>query len=363
MMHQIQMIRAGRNFPTRYFAHYFALFAALFSLLIMAGLLLPQQVAAQQPVSVNLCNKTSYVIDVATALQAGAASQSKGWTQILSGDCAISPMKTTSDGQFYVYAQSVDAHAGAIQRFSGNEQFCIGARAGFEVDGRRECRERGLETADFAPADTRTKKRTNKPVVTFSDPLGFSQKRARIAGAQRLLSDIGYKVGQVDGYIGRRTRQSLNDFRKKNGLPPKIAITSDLLETLLQAVKIESDKRGLTLCNKTPDLIWAALSEVSKDSFKTQGWLKVKPDQCAKGINAVLNNRYYFIYAEAVDENANPVIRAGRRQLWSGDFNLCTKPTRFAIEGRNDCDAQGFDKTGFMKIDTGDKTSWVVDFE
>lgn len=336
------------------------LIAWLMVVLIFIGAPLNIKTAlAQQPVGVKLCNETSYVINVATALQAGAASQSKGWTKILSGNCRTAPMKSTSDGQYFTYAQSVGAHAGAIQRFRGNEQFCIGQQKDFEIDGRRECRARGYATADFAPADTRG----NKPVVTFSDPLDFSKKRARIAGAQRLLSDIGYKVGQIDGYMGRRTRISINNFRKKKNLPKMSEITPAFLRTLLKEAKRENDKRGLTLCNKTPDLIWAALSEVSKDSFKTQGWLKVKAGKCAKGINAVLKNRYYFVYAEAVDEKGNPVIRAGRRQLWSGDFNLCTKPTRFIIEGRNNCDSRGFDRTGFMKIDTGSKTSWVLDFE
>ncbi len=339
--------------------YFFAPLAALFILASLCAGLPAPQVQAQENVQIKLCNETSYVIQAATAFQIGAASQSKGWRQILPGACATAPMKAGANGRYYVYAQSIGVHAGAVQRFKGNEQFCIGAPSGFEIDGRRECRERGHAMADFAPTDIDAQ----KSLVTFTDPLDFGTKRARIAGAQRLLSDIGYDVGKVDGFMGRRTRTALEDFRKKHELPPKLQITSAFLAKLLEVAAIHSDKRGLILCNKTSDLIWAALGEISRDSFKTQGWLKVQPKQCTKGINAILTNRYYFVYAEAVDDNGNPVMRAGRRQVWAGDFSLCTKPTRFTIEGRNDCASQGFDKTGFMKIDTGSKPSWVVSFE
>ena len=79
--------------------------------------------------------------------------------------------------------------------------------------------------------------------------------------------------------------------------------------------------------------------------------------------NKSLLDRYYFVYAEAVDINGKPLLQAGKPLIWGGTFNLCTKPTRFTIDGRNECAEKGFDKTGFMKIDTGKEQKWIMRFE
>ena len=64
-----------------------------------------------------------------------------------------------------------------------------------------------------------------------------------------------------------------------------------------------------------------------------------------------------------VNLKGKPLLQAGKPLIWGGTFNLCTKPTRFTIEGRNECAEKGFDKTGFMKIDTGKEQKWIMRFE
>ncbi len=328
---------------------------------ILASLLAfwPETSFAQASKQIELCNETSYVIKVATALRIGAASQSKGWQKIIPGDCVPSKTLTNGKEQVFVYAQSDDIYSGSVKRFEGNEQFCISFDSEFDIDGRRDCRERGYVATDFTQIDNRVK----KPQVTFSDPLDFTPKRAKTAAAQRLLQELGYDIGQIDGLSGKRTINSLYDFQSKNGHRKSTTISKNLLNDLFDKVGVRSKARGLLLCNKTDDLIWAAIGRVQGDGFKTEGWLSIDPQECRRAIKEELTARYYFVYAEAVDSKGNPVIRAGRRQVWTGDFELCTKPTRFIIETRNDCAKRGLDKTGFMKIDTGAKTSWVKNFE
>lgn len=327
----------------------------------LLALVLPPFISATMAASgkVELCNRTSYVLDAATALQDGNASQSKGWVRIMPGSCATGPQVSKGDARLYVYARSVAAHIGKTQNFSGSERFCVMPKADFDINGRRECRMRGYASAEFALADLSTTKNR----VYFTEPYDFNVKRSQIAGVQRLLRDIGYEIGLVDGFTGRRTRNSMTDFQKKNNLPVTNAVSKDLLAKLLETAKRESAERGLKLCNDTGDLIWAAIGFVNKESFTTQGWLRIASKECIQAINQPLYDRYYFVYAEAVDEKGQPLISGGKRRVWNGNFNLCTKPTRFSIESHNDCADKGFEKTGFMKLDTGQEKKWIMRFE
>lgn len=333
--------------------------AVFLGVFLIFAVLLASPSHAQESTKVKLCNETSHFLNVATALKVGAATKSQGWLKVMPGYCQTGFLGTTDIEEAFVYAQSESIYSGAVQRFEGNEQFCIAFDEDFNIDGRRDCRQRGYVAVDFALIDTRT----DTPEVTFTDPLGFTRRQAKIAAAQRLLSELGYDIGRIDGLSGLRTINSLQNFQKVNGHQISAKVTNDLLTDLYKKASLIAEKRGLLLCNKTNDLIWAAVGRVKGDGFKTEGWLAIAPQKCRKGINDELSARYYFVYAEAVDTSGNPVIRAGRRQVWNGTFEMCTKPTRFAIETRNDCARQGLDKTGFMKIDTGAETNWVLNFE
>ncbi|MGC6512659.1 MAG: DUF1036 domain-containing protein [Parvibaculales bacterium] len=330
----------------------------LLPVLMVSAFMMPSA-QAQEAGKVKLCNETSHFLNVATALRVGAASKSQGWLQVMPGTCETGLLASADMDEAFVYAQSDSIYSGSVQRFEGNEQFCISFDGDFDIDGRRDCRERGFAAVDFALIDISTA----TPEVTFSDPLGFSRRQSKTAAAQRLLSEMGYDIGRIDGLSGRRTIASLHDFQKANGYPKSGNVTKAVLTELYEQASRKAGERGLLLCNKTDDLIWAAVGRVKGDGFKTEGWLSIDSQKCRKGINDELAARYYFVYAEAVDPAGNPVIRAGRRQVWNGTFELCTKPTRFAIETRNDCASLGLDKTGFMKIDTGAETSWILNFE
>ncbi len=319
-------------------------------------LLTPQTANAE---TVKLCNYTSYVLEAATALQDGNASQSKGWVRMFPGKCEVAPQAPSSGAELFVYARSLKVHAGDVQNFTGAERFCIRNDTDFDINGRRECRMRGHAAADFSPAEYSSKKNQ----IFFSESYNFNSKQAQVAGAQRLLSDIGYEIGLIDGFAGRRTRDSLKDFQLKNDLTQSQIITQDLLARLFEAAEAKSQSRGLQLCNDTPHLVWSAIGFVSKDNFTTQGWLKIPSGECIRAINKSLLDRYYFVYAEAVDKQGKPLLQSGKPLIWGGTFDLCTKPTRFTIEGRNECAEKGFDKTGFMKIDTGKEQKWIMRFE
>jgi uncharacterized membrane protein len=312
---------------------------------------------------VRLCNETSHVLQVAAAYQQGVASKTEGWISVLPGECQNGLADLPDNAQVFTYAKSDAAHAGEGLVFDGSERFCVGAdrpddRAGFTVEGRRDCRRRGYVEADFTPLASSS----NRQTVTFTEKSDFGRRRALMAGIQRLLSDLQYDIGAVDGFGGARTRDAAAAYKLRYGIQndPK---GKALLAKLIKTVRDEASQRGLTLCNKTSHLVWAATGMLRANVFESRGWTRVPGTSCVQVFNQTLDDRYYFYYAEAMDEKGKSIVEAGRRKTWGGDQNLCTKPTRFVIRGDENCNQRGFDRHSFVQIDTGTARRWKVNLE
>ena len=316
-------------------------------------------VPAQAVDKVQLCNETSYFLRVATAIRSGGASRSQGWQVLVPGSCADSIIRPENTSEAYVHALSDPAHAGPGLIFDGRERFCTDALdTDFQIDGRRECRARGFRDSSFAPVDLRG----NAPKVTFSETDEYSPQQARTAALQRLLRENGYAVARIDGVAGRQTDNAVQKYLKDRKLSSSLS-TNALLQKLFDDISRQSDERGLRICNKTPHQVWAATGQVTQDGFSSRGWIRVDPDACTTAINAALNERFYFAYAEAVDANGVVISEGGRQRIWSGDFGMCVKTTRFVINGTNDCAERGFEEFSFQRIDTGDALSWTWTLE
>ncbi|MBT5518733.1 MAG: DUF1036 domain-containing protein [Rhodobiaceae bacterium] len=308
---------------------------------------------------VRLCNETSHVLQVAAAYQQGVASKTEGWISVLPGACENGLEDLPDNAQVFTYAKSDAAHAGEGLVFDGSERFCVGAdSAKFTVEGRRDCRRRGYVEADFTAVASSSGRQT----VTFTEKSDYGRRRALMAGIQRLLSDLQYDIGAIDGFGGARTRDAAAAYKLRYGIrnDPK---GRDLLTKLAQTARDEASQRGLTLCNKTDHLVWAAAGMLKADVFETRGWTRVPAKSCAQVFNQTLDDRFYFYYAEAMDEKGKSIVEAGRRKIWSGEQRLCTKPTRFVIRGNENCSQRGFDRHGFVEIDTGTARRWKVNLD
>jgi len=76
----------------------------------------------------------------------------------------------------------------------------------------------------------------------------------------------------------------------------------------------------------------------------------LRPSACEILLRGPLAAQYYYVYA--MDE------RGGE---WKGRAFMCTRDREFRIDGREDCFARGYERTGFFEIDTGrDAKSWTV---
>ncbi len=328
--------------------------------LVIATLLLPALGGHMQAqAGIKLCNETSYVLHAATAYTLGVASKTEGWKIILPGECVAAPGNIPDQAQAFVFAKSDSAHAGEGLVFDGLERFCVGDNgASFAVEGRRECRRRGYLEANFAPVSGRG----SNLLVRFTEKRDYGKRRAETAGIQRLLSDLQYEVGVIDGFGGSQTREAAKSYRLRfqiQGKPEGRKLISQLIKT----VRKQSADRGLILCNKTANLVWAASGELVDGQFTSRGWLRVAPQKCAQAINHNLSDRFYFYYAEAVTEDGAPYMQAGRQKKWSGDFDMCVKSIRFSISGHEDCRARGYETAKFVKIDTSAASKWLINLE
>jgi len=104
------------------------------------------------------------------------------------------------------------------------------------------------------------------------------------------------------------------------------------------------------LCNQTSDRVSVALAYTDGKAWVSEGWWNLKPTDCDTLVQGALGAEFYYVYA--MDE------RGGE---WKGKTYMCTNDREFKIEGREDCFARGYERTGFFEVDTGkDAKNWTV---
>jgi uncharacterized membrane protein len=131
--------------------------------------------------------------------------------------------------------------------------------------------------------------------------------------------------------------------------PASIArLWAALLGALCLAVpKAYADFR---VCNSTASRVSVALAYTDGQIWVSEGWWNLKPNDCDTLLRGPLAAQFYYIYG--MDE------RGGE---WKGKAFMCTRDHEFRIEGRQNCFARGYDRTGFFEIDTGkDAKTWTV---
>jgi len=106
----------------------------------------------------------------------------------------------------------------------------------------------------------------------------------------------------------------------------------------------------LRLCNKTQALVGIAIGYKGTDDWISEGWWNVAAETCQIVVEGPLPARYYYVYGVDYELGGE----------WSGTAHMCTSEKEFTIPGTGDCLARGFERTGFVEVDTGDQASWTV---
>jgi uncharacterized membrane protein len=110
-------------------------------------------------------------------------------------------------------------------------------------------------------------------------------------------------------------------------------------------------RADLRVCNTTAQRIGVAIGFQDQNTWVTEGWFNLRPGACETILKGKLNSRYYYVFAQDYD-------RGGE---WSGSNYLCTRDQEFSIRSPQDCYARGYERAGFLEIDTGQQADWTIE--
>ncbi|MBY9065603.1 DUF1036 domain-containing protein [Hyphomonas sp. WL0036] len=296
-----------------------------------AALLLPADAQGTDGDGWKLCNRTSYVIEAAVGHHQGNGITVEGWTKLHPGACRVALPGPLTAGTYYLYGRTSSAHLGGGREWGGRYDLCVDPTGGFSLESPPDCAAMGLETQGFRPVDiTKDGNWTN----LFTEVETYDQDKARNAGLQRLLDEAGVVSGNVDGFIGQRTRSAIADFLKLRGLPANLS-DADLIDYLEQAAAERGRNVGFTLCNRTKNRIWSAIARRSPEGWESRGWWRIEAGGCARVIDRPLRGSEHFVYAEMEDG-------AQLRTLSNANEAFCVGRSKFAIAGREDCEDSAY---------------------
>ncbi|WP_420394387.1 DUF1036 domain-containing protein [Acuticoccus sp.] len=93
-----------------------------------------------------------------------------------------------------------------------------------------------------------------------------------------------------------------------------------------------------------------AIGYRNNEEWVSEGWWNLDAESCQVVVDGPLPSRYYYLYALDYEEGG----------AWGGTALMCTSDKEFTIAGTNDCVARGYERRGFVEVDTGDRLSWTV---
>ena len=342
----------ARSFTKRGVLAAAAAVASLAALAFAGSAVAQQQREQRAPNGWQICNETTFVLEAATGRPDGRAIQVQGWTRLRPGECRVAVSAPLARGTHYLYARTSSAHRGGRRQWAGDARLCVDPTRQFQIENPPRCadtyEERRFRRVQINKRDTwRT---------SFSEATQYSQSRARAMGLQRLLEDAGYDVREGRrGVDPRRIAQAVAQFRASARLSPT-ASDDQLIDALETAARRRAGQVGLTLCNRTRGRVWTAVARRRGEGCESRGWWALAPGGCVRTIDEVLMQEVYYVHA-ALDTADGP------RYLAAGGEPFCTSPARFAILGREQCDARYYQTTLFTRIGARDRDGLVVDFE
>jgi uncharacterized membrane protein len=301
----------------------------------------------------KLCNRMSYVVEVAIGIDDKAATATRGWFRIDPAACRVVAQGTLTADRILLNARALGLYGSSPIPQSGGDTLCI-SQENFVIAAARQCRA-GQTPAPFTqinptPADD------GNLVAYLAEDSEYDDEQARLAGIQRLLVIAGYDAAPIDGVDGPKTQGALNAFLKSRGLNADVVQTQGFFTTMIEAVQSPSST-GLTWCNDTPHKIMAAVATDDGKTVVSRGWYRIDPGKCLHP-DVTGQPKQIFSFAEAVD-GENRTIKVKERPLnWGGGTQLCTRESKFEINKQGDCSTRGLAAIGFVPVDmtSGGKT-------
>ncbi|VAW12444.1 hypothetical protein MNBD_ALPHA09-1900 [hydrothermal vent metagenome] len=296
----------------------------------------------------RLCNETSYIVDAAIGVQSRGDVTTRGWFQIVPGQCRVVVQGPLDADKYFVHSRVPDFYDYSLTQFETGNRFCVGG-GDFLIAGAASCSDPSHRLESFV--DVQPKKEGDDFRLTLSEEASFSREQAAIAGVQRLLGMLGYDAGPVDGVMGSATKVALKNFLAAAGIQPENQTGPQVFQALSAEIRAKQAGVGLQICNETRHLVWTAIGIPEQGGITSKGWYKIGSGECVRPHKQPLDGQVIYSFGEAVDDNG-PIISADNIPLiWDGDQVLCTKSTRFSIRTHENCEAQGLTPTRFRRID------------
>lgn len=321
--------------------------AAFTALLLLSAPVASAQEAASAPLPEwEICNETSYILRVATAVMRNGAMTPKGWDRARPGQCI--PIDAPEGSPRYVFAESSPVHQGGIREWKGDVPLCT-AREDFTADATLSCTMQNLETQAFLAV------RPEEQRTTLIEPDNFGLN-AETAGLQRLLRDNGYQVTRIDGLPGRRTSRTLREFRKTLDLPADTP-NAEILDALADAAKGKQGEIGFEICNTSSARIWTAMATRDDGAWKSRGWWTVEPEACLRPFTKSLQGteaHYYALQENIYTDNEEQVIGDDKRlrSASATPAQFCVAESKFSALGREYCAEAGYAVANFRPLPT-----------
>lgn len=104
------------------------------------------------------------------------------------------------------------------------------------------------------------------------------------------------------------------------------------------------------VCNQSFDVVNVAIGQLHRGAFRTRGWWRIGPNQCANVVKEPLDTRYFYVFAEDIFG----------KQVLQGSVPMCVGRARFVIDGEADCLVRGHVQAPFIEVDTRDTTRWTL---
>jgi uncharacterized membrane protein len=301
----------------------------------------------------KLCNRMSYVVEVAIGIDDKAATATRGWFRIDPAACRVVVQGTLTADRIMLNARALGVYGASPVPQTGGDMLCV-APDNFVIAAARQCRG-GQTPAPFSQINP-TPTDDGNLVAYLAEDSEYDDEQARLAGIQRLLLIAGYDAAPIDGVDGPKTQAALAAFIKARGLAPDVVQTPNFFSTMIDAVQSPSPT-GLTWCNDTPHKIMAAVATDDGKAVTSRGWYRIDPGKCLHP-DVAGQPRKIFSFAEAVDADNRTVKFRDKPLNWGGITQLCTRESKFEINEQGDCGTRGFAVTGFAAVDmsSGGKT-------
>jgi uncharacterized membrane protein len=221
----------------------------------------------------KICNRMSYVVEVAIGIDEKAATATRGWFRIDPAACRVVAQGTLTADRILLNARALSLYGSSPIPQNGGDTLCI-APGDFVIAAARQCRA-GQTSAPFTQI-TPTQADDGNLVAYLAEDSEYDDEQARLAGIQRLLAIAGYDATPIDSVDGPKTQAALAAFLKSRGMPIDIAQAPNFFTMMIAAVQAPSST-GLTWCNDTPHHIMAAVASDDGKTVTSRGWYGSNP--------------------------------------------------------------------------------------